>query len=623
MPTERVRGFFGARFTFALARRWPFEQGIVSIAFAILSSTVIAFSLPEEALLNSDILYGPALIGDLFRGTPIGLWSLTPAPYFFPDLAVYAAAEGVSRVMVAPPLSIAAALRLTAALLFLLDAMAFAFLLWRSARIPLQHALVEYCAFILIGLHLPGIAGGILDAFVPTNHSGLISGVFLFWGLWNTGEFSSSSDLSGASITAAPGGEALEGRGASKRPGRSSGLALRFLGLILIVVAWGVSDAQFLSLTVLPALFIGGWRRVRFSHRRREWPDLIRPSMVILAALAIGMLLVARAFPRIRYGLAYFPALDMSAVVRGLFQAGLPALFQAVLRQDSVLQHGIMVVLLAFVFALDPMKRMAGRLIRQFPSGETELRGTGTHLVVQAAQASMTGLLAVLAFHASVEIRSAVATGVDVNHIPALPFALRYLNFLFAFFYPIVFAVIAHHFLRFRMPAFRRASGVALVLLLLLGWMQIESPSERPLALREAHCIEQALVAWNETVPVAQRLRAPFYGVSDYWHAKRLFLFSNGKVLPLAVHPTSPEHLFFWIVNLGWYMQADHPSYRFAILNGLDEKAFMARYGEPLDRRLCEGLDIRWYGPNSRIDHPVARMRSLAVTVGLPGAREH
>ncbi|WP_061242366.1 hypothetical protein [Leptospira interrogans] len=58
---------------------------LVSLLFSL------AFS-PEKIYLNSDILYLPTLVLDVFRdGGDFFSWSFTPSPYFFPDLPIISA----------------------------------------------------------------------------------------------------------------------------------------------------------------------------------------------------------------------------------------------------------------------------------------------------------------------------------------------------------------------------------------------------------------------------------------------------------------------------------------------------------------------------------------------------
>ncbi|WP_061246927.1 hypothetical protein [Leptospira noguchii] len=55
---------------------------LVSLFFSLASS-------PEKIYLNSDILYLPTLVLDVFRdGGDFFSWSFTPSPYFFPDLPI-------------------------------------------------------------------------------------------------------------------------------------------------------------------------------------------------------------------------------------------------------------------------------------------------------------------------------------------------------------------------------------------------------------------------------------------------------------------------------------------------------------------------------------------------------
>lgn len=59
---------------------------------SIILLIVLYFSGTEEFnsyLLNSDALYLPTLMDDFRAGIPLNGWSLTPSPYFFPDMLIY------------------------------------------------------------------------------------------------------------------------------------------------------------------------------------------------------------------------------------------------------------------------------------------------------------------------------------------------------------------------------------------------------------------------------------------------------------------------------------------------------------------------------------------------------
>ncbi|MBI40804.1 MAG: hypothetical protein CMF59_14490 [Leptospiraceae bacterium] len=57
---------------------------------SILLSACGSLFITNQEIFQSDVLYISAVIQDLYNGTSILGWTFTPAPYFFPDLTLYA-----------------------------------------------------------------------------------------------------------------------------------------------------------------------------------------------------------------------------------------------------------------------------------------------------------------------------------------------------------------------------------------------------------------------------------------------------------------------------------------------------------------------------------------------------
>lgn len=69
---------------------------LVAVAGLSLLGTALVLHLPGAAapVGNADVLYLPALFGDLHRGLDaLRGWHLTPGPYLFPDMAIYGLAD--------------------------------------------------------------------------------------------------------------------------------------------------------------------------------------------------------------------------------------------------------------------------------------------------------------------------------------------------------------------------------------------------------------------------------------------------------------------------------------------------------------------------------------------------
>lgn len=86
------------------------------------------------------------------------------------------------------------------------------------------------------------------------------------------------------------------------------------------------------------------------------------------------------------------------------------------------------------------------------------------------------------------------------------------------------------------------------------------------------------------------------WGVSDYWNAKLVSMFSRTG---LRVNQLAAEgHGYHWINNSDWYLDRRGPrsDYNFVITSGLDMESFQRRYGPPRDTFRCEGVEILVYG---------------------------
>lgn len=134
------------------------------------------------------------------------------------------------------------------------------------------------------------------------------------------------------------------------------------------------------------------------------------------------------------------------------------------------------------------------------------------------------------------------------------------------------------------------------------------SRGQRSAAAREAQCLRDVAIVHGVT--------GPLYGISDYWHAKKLSVFAE-QVRLLPVELDEPTKLYFWISNLSWF-DDEQIVYRFVVIDGLDREMIAGLYGEPASRDRCAGMEIWWYGDDSPIRHEPARLREFARVIGIP-----
>ncbi len=536
---------------------------VLTVAGSLFTALLLASALPDRELHNSDILYAPSFFDDLWRGIDVSGWALTPAPYFFPDLLLYGLFDALMRLAGSDNATrIDLALRFTAAFYYLLNGTGFAVLLKRMYRVGYQQGLLLWTFISLCFMLVPGFSASFLGAHVPTNHSGLLPVVLLFWILWSP----------------------------AYRV-RSRVWVSRLLALLLLLVTL-ISDRQMLVLAVAPAaavaliglIFPGGKGGHTVTGPSTDRARHVLDLTLLLAALFLSMRIVAR----IRDSVVFFPPLaGMKTVLYGALEAGWPALWQ-VMQTEGFALSMLTLIVSALLLLLrrnnDPATR-SGLLL-------AGIGGLTSALLLQMALAPDDG--------------------------PVAPIPGRYLHFLFVLLVPFACAALL-------LPVWGFASRRGgLPILLLLTVLPFAMPYLRPDAfsvaalpargrnaavMKEVQCVRSL---------VEKHGGGPLYGIADYWPAKRLSLFSEGQVRLLPVHPDRADMLLFWITNLSWFGGEDR-QYRFAVLNGLDRENVESLYGRPLAVQRCAGLELWWY-EEGVLQFPAEQMRLFAKAVGVPWA---
>ncbi len=104
------------------------------------------------------------------------------------------------------------------------------------------------------------------------------------------------------------------------------------------------------------------------------------------------------------------------------------------------------------------------------------------------------------------------------------------------------------------------------------------------------------------------------YGISAYWQAKQITMFSKKGVRVYHVyHDTA---IWYHVTNQNWYYQGGKgvhadPEFRFVVLNGLEEEAVLKELGPPAQIHQCPGsLKVYEYPPFEFAD-PRSRRPSI------------
>lgn len=119
-----------------------------------------------------------------------------------------------------------------------------------------------------------------------------------------------------------------------------------------------------------------------------------------------------------------------------------------------------------------------------------------------------------------------------------------------------------------------------------------------------------------EPPPTLACFDRPAAGLAGYWLAKPLVLQSGGRVQVAQVARNgAPYH---WIINEDWARRdrsgRGAPTFSFILMDGLNARAVIARYGMPDRVDHCAGIPLWRYDDPDRLRRPLAR----AVPVTLP-----
>ena len=574
---------------------------VLIAAGTLFSALFVASALPDALLHNSDILYAPAFFDDLWQGVDISGWALTPAPYFFPDFLVYGSVDALLRLFGSITATrIDLALRLTAAAFYLLNGAGFVFLLKEMRPVLYRSGFLIWTTISLVFLLMPFSSSPFLFAHIPTHHSGLLPVVLFFWALWL--RKAKPVDTSFPALLRAN--------------------AVRYLA-VLFVLPTLVSDAQLLPLLFIPAFLLAGYGVFFPGDKLRHGVDGF--------LLFLVWLLAERLIPRIRYTVVFFPSVEGKPALEALLTVSPDRILKVAGDQEFFIALSLY---LGSAFLLWVNHRFFKRWGQAPDATNLSFEALNPDRQSFKAEAALllgagAGLLAALVFH--------VGLSAHLDDVP--PITGRYLHFLFVTVFPFVPAllvlsvssrlrpslalrrqreqeglpaarllqrflsprliVLCFSLLPFAMPALRPG---------LFPVSGLLSRGQRSAAAREARCLGDVAIMHGVT--------GPLYGISDYWHAKRLSVFGE-EVRLLPVYVNAVDELYFWITNLSWFDDGQIV-YRFVVIDGLDRKMITGLYGEPVSRDRCAGMEIWWYGDDSPIRHEPARLREFARLVGIP-----
>ncbi|MGF6226419.1 hypothetical protein QFZ27_000374 [Inquilinus ginsengisoli] len=327
-------------------------------------------------------------------------------------------------------------------------------------------------------------------------------------------------------------------------------------GLAGLIPAGVLSDSFVLPYAAAPALALA----LLCAPAPRTRGPALAAAAVIGAAALVAFLLQGWINP---LNGIYRDQLDLG-IGYGLFRLG------GVLWRADAAERTVNLGLIAF--ALLPVLR-AFMVLRGLAAGEREI-APADRIAVFAAASSLATLLAVVLF------------GI-----------FRDDSFL-RYFQPwwLLTALWLSHLAadRLRVPAW--PAGAALAVLLAAAAALWARPDQ--------------LAARIEPPRTLACFQGPAAGLAGYWWAKPLVLHSGRRVrIAQVARNGAPYH---WIVNETWAGSA--PSFAFILMDGLNARAVLARYGMPDRVERCAGIPLWRYDDPDRLRRPLV----AATPVTLP-----
>lgn len=473
-------------------------------------------------LFTSDFLYLPALYRDLVEeGGRWSGWKLTPAPYFFPDMALYFALDAVTGPFV------------------------HAVLAYGAAQLVLWVLVLQ----VLIRTAAPrgaAAAGQVVGTAV-------VCALLLAFAAGRFGLLQTAL-ISATHFSVVP--MALLGLALALRAFRD-GDRLALLGLAALCLLMAGSDALFVPSFVVPAglgLVVLAW-----LQRPRPWRRLASVLAVLGGASLVGfwaarLLLGGRA----EAGTTRLRTRQLLGSLKRLSLA-LGELFLEA-PQVSLAWLGLLLALVAVVVAC---RRWAAPA-----SARWGLYAVCLYALLALGSTTGAVLLTGLFYDRG---------GLRYLLLPVLlPFMVL----------PLSVGLLAR-------AAWQRALAAGALGAVALGWGMLIAAHPWQTAGPSLAAYTPPLVGCLD----AQQARlGQGRGVSDYWNAKRVSLFSRtGLQVVQLSSELRPEH---WISNIDWYLQRSgpHPAYTFVVTERLDTALLRTRFGEPRETFRCGSVEVYVYG---------------------------
>ncbi|MDH5657069.1 MAG: hypothetical protein OEZ34_14240 [Spirochaetia bacterium] len=158
----------------------------------------------------------------------------------------------------------------------------------------------------------------------------------------------------------------------------------------------------------------------------------------------------------------------------------------------------------------------------------------------------------------------------------------RYYNDLF---------VMSFIFIPLVLESIKRYSGsvFSIFISIFALFLFFASPDKRAKGIsseRLAFCLDELSVKYNFQ-----------YGLSDYWNAKSVTLFSKNR---LRIFQTHNMNMFYWVNNIDWYIR-EGGNYKFIVTDRMETNIIHDLFGPPDVIEKCGNSEVYIYNDNVRL----------------------
>lgn len=493
----------------------------------------------RDLAFNADVLYAATLYQDLIvDGNPLRGWSLTPSPYFFPDLFLYFClrpwiTDGITSVYVS----------------FLSQVLLLAFSLFYflgseedsdEGRTFVKSASILVYSFFLI---LPSFFYGTFHVFGFVSHGGALSFSLISAGLWirtNSRKPASDSERGTPFVSVSVG---------AKTETVSYFIKAVLFSLLQILLL--VSDPLYFFFFSLPCVALSVRDFFSSKNRRRYAPSLF------LGAVTLAGLFCYRVL--IRSDFVFIPTGYYAGETSWNFWKPIEDTIRYQNRPDSgPLLLLTFVYLSLFPILFYPKKSADGATVRTVRKTTSSRR---FEFLILAVALSSLGIL---------------GTGTVSGLFRGEGIAIRYLLPLLFFWVPLQILAWSEHRSFFENKLYLLYIPILLLITtsFLRGGIRF-SLYEDPLT----SCLDEKTKEYGFRK-----------GMSDFWTSRRIRIFSKTG---LRADNFLPDlHPEYWQNSWNWYTESSGGEYDFAVLPGLNRNDLIASFGDPKTKITCDKNDI-------------------------------